>query len=512
MGWGADTASLSDSRALQQRRVALFLKFQSVLIGSFYLLDTIDPVRARGLRALGEPGLVLHLTLEVGLLSAWLFVRAGERSRRLVQVVDSVATLSICVAAMRILSFTNPVDVAAGPMFATAITLVARAAIVPSRGVFTLLLGSVVTVALDYTYRRHQPDIGHFSGFVLPWMVAFTLASAFVSRTIYGLQRQVREASQLGQYVLESKLGEGGMGVVYRARHSMLRRPTAVKVLLPDRSGEQNVARFEREVRQTARLTHPNTVTIYDYGRTPDGFFYYAMELLVGANLEDIVRVGGPQSPARVIRTLASVAGALSEAHGTGLIHRDIKPANIMLCEQGGAPDVAKVLDFGLVKEIGTAVELTLTNSLMGTPLYMSPESIRSPEAVDARSDLYSLGAVAYYLLSGQHVFEGQSVMEVCTRHLVTLPVPPSERLGRRLPDSLERLVLRCLDKDPSARPQTAAELRDQLIAIDDAGSWSEVDGRNWWAANGPALRARHENSPVTGKSRTLAVDLFQRS
>jgi hypothetical protein len=510
-GLGVDPF-LADPRAYLQHRVALFLKLQSVLIGGFFLLDTVEAVRTRGLRALGEPGFALNLSVAAGLVIGWLVLRSGERSRGLVHLVDVAATVGICAAAMHILQFIPGDQVAAGPLFATAITLIARAAIVPSRGLVTFLIGLVATFGLRDAYARHQPDVGQFASFVSPWMVAFTFASAFVSHVIYGLSRQVREARQLGQYVLESKLGEGGMGAVYRARHAMLRRPTAVKVLLPDRTGEAHVARFEREVRQTARLSHPNTVTIYDYGRTPDGCFYYAMELLVGATLEDIVRVDGPQVPARVIGTLAAVAGALSEAHAVGLIHRDIKPANIMLCEQGGAADVAKVLDFGLVKELGTHVDLTHANALMGTPLYMSPEVIRDPEVVDARSDLYALGAVGYFLLSGRHVFEGKTVLEVCTQHLIAAPVPPSIRSGRSLHPSIESLILSCLEKDPVARPQSAAELRERLIAIDDAGDWSEAQARAWWEKNWPILRARHDNTPVTGTSRTLAIDLSRRS
>jgi serine/threonine-protein kinase len=300
---------------------------------------------------------------------------------------------------------------------------------------------------------------------------------------IFGLRREIQEARRLGQYTLEEKLGEGGMGAVYRARHAMLRRPTAIKLLPPAKSSEAALARFEREVQLTACLSHPNTVSVFDYGRTPDGVFYYAMEYLEGANLQALVRDDGPQPPARVAHVIGQVASALVEAHGIGLIHRDIKPENIILCERGGRPDVAKVVDFGLVRdpEPGSGARLTLTNVVQGTPLYLSPEAIRAPETVDARSDLYALGAVAYFLLTGTHVFGGATAVEVCSHHLHSLPEPPSDRLGRPLPPGLERLVLACLAKDPGRRPPSAAALQDALAGLCDVGRWSEAEARAWW-------------------------------
>src|SRR4029450_12284675 len=217
------------------------------------------------------------------------------------------------------------------------------------------------------------------------------------------------------------------MGVVYRARHALLRRPTAVKLLPPDKAGEQSIARFEREVQLTAALSHPNTVTIFDFGRTPEGLFYYAMELLDGAPLDVVVDLDGAQPPERVLHVLDGAAGALGEAHEIGLIHRDVKPANIILCKQGGVFDVPKVLDFGLVKDL-TAGEASLTGSatLAGTPLYMAPEAITAQRAMDARSDLYSLGAVGYFLATGTHVFPGRNAVEVLGHHLHTMPERPS--------------------------------------------------------------------------------------
>ncbi|MBW2456733.1 MAG: serine/threonine protein kinase, partial [Deltaproteobacteria bacterium] len=229
-----------------------------------------------------------------------------------------------------------------------------------------------------------------------------------------------------------------------------------------------------------------------------------------GATLEDVVEVDGAQPPARVRKLLAEVAGALEEAHGIELIHRDIKPTNIIVCTQGGKPDVAKLVDFGLVKEIAAVddVKLTKESSVTGTPLYMSPEALTSPDSVDARSDLYALGAVGYFLLTGRHVFEGNTVIEVCGHHMHAEPVPPSKRLGEQLPESLEALILRCLEKKPEDRPQSAAELLGALEACADVGRWSEEDGRRWWQEQGDAMKDLRARDAGTSTTRTIAVAL----
>jgi serine/threonine-protein kinase len=305
------------------------------------------------------------------------------------------------------------------------------------------------------------------------------------------------------------------MGVVYRARHAMLRRPTAIKLLAPNRLGAEAFARFEREVQLTARLTHPNTIRVFDYGRSADGIFYYAMEFLEGANLADIVAASGPMPAARVIHLLAQTAGALAEAHQIGLIHRDIKPANVFLTEQGGVPDVAKVLDFGLVKELGPRDaeqgDVTRENSITGTPLYMAPEALTAPETVDGRTDLYALGAVGYYLVTGHDVFTGTTAIDIFGKHLHAVPVPPSERLGKPVPPDLEELIMRCLEKDPARRPASARDLQRDLRACRDASAWSEEDARKWHDGHGEALRAKQPRY-APGTADTLAVDFAQRS
>ena len=241
----------------------------------------------------------------------------------------------------------------------------------------------------------------------------------------------------------------------------------------------------------TSQLASPHTVSVYDYGRTPDGIFYYAMEYLDGITLEDLVRRDGPMPPARAVHVLVQVCRALEEAHGVGLIHRDIKPANILLCERGGTPDLAKVVDFGLVKSVmaSEAAGVTLENVAVGTPHYMAPEAISSPERMDARGDLYAVGAVAYFLLTGKVVFEGPTAMDVFAQHLRSVPVAPSVRLGRPIPAGLESVVLAALAKDPDRRPESARALREALLACGDVPAWKEAEAAAWWRERGRRLR-----------------------
>jgi serine/threonine-protein kinase len=345
-------------------------------------------------------------------------------------------------------------------------------------------------------------------------LLASVLAAALAqaSSSVLRLRRQVRAARRLGQYALVEKLGEGGMGTVYRAHHALLRRPTAVKLLHAARNSPAALERFEREVQLTSALTHPNTVIVYDYGRTPDGVFYYAMEYIDGLTLQDLVDLAGAQSAERVVHILAQVCAALAEAHAVGLVHRDIKPANIMLCKRGGALDFVKVLDFGLVKDLSDSSSgLSQSVALVGTPLYIAPEVIQARGQVDARVDLYALGAVAYFLLSGTPVFTGQTLIEVCAKQ-ISLPAEPlSLRMGEgKVPAELEQLVLRCLERDPAARPASAEELRQSLTAL-AVSPWGPEQARRWWDERGPAVTAaararstRHDSQPG---NRTLDVD-----
>jgi serine/threonine protein kinase len=292
---------------------------------------------------------------------------------------------------------------------------------------------------------------------------------------------------QLGQYTLEEKIGEGGMGIVYRARHALMRRDTAVKLLLPDRADPAAIERFEREVVLTCQLTHPNTIQVYDYGHTPEGIFYYAMEFLRGLNLHELVARFGPPPEGRVIHILAQVCDSLAEAHAMGLVHRDIKPANVFLCDRGGIPDSVKVLDFGLVREYGGAnrdqTHPAGEEGLEGTPWFMPPEAIKNSARSDPRSDIYSVGALAYYLLTGKYVFEAESAAKIYEQQLATSPVPPSRRTTNPISAELEQTILRCLDRDPNLRPQSVGELRAQLLTSPHALDWTLKMQTDWWAS-----------------------------
>ncbi len=305
-------------------------------------------------------------------------------------------------------------------------------------------------------------------------------------------RRRLNEAElrvkQLGQYRLEEKIGQGGMGTVYRARHSLMRRETAVKLLLPNRADPEAEARFEKEVCLTCQLTHPNTIQVYDYGHTPEGIFYYAMELLTGVNLAQLIEQHGPQPEGRVIHILRQICDSLAEAHALGLIHRDIKPANIFLCDRGGIPDCVKVLDFGLVHEFRSSSEGSSEpgRSGLGTPLFMPPEAVTNANESDPRSDIYSLGALAYYLLTAEFVFEASTTEELLRKHQHEPPVPPSRRVQLAIPvsEALESLVMSCLEKDREKRPPSVVEVRSWLERSPHAADWTLEARCEWWKRN----------------------------
>ncbi len=316
-------------------------------------------------------------------------------------------------------------------------------------------------------------------------------------------RRRLSEAElklkQLGQYTLEEKIGEGGMGVVYRARHALLRRDTAVKLLLPDRADPESIARFEREVCLTCQLTHPNTIQVYDYGHTPDGIFYYAMEYLRGLNLHELIAHYGPQPEGRVIHILTQICDSLAEAHALGLIHRDIKPGNVFLCRRGGVADCVKVLDFGLVREYHAGalepVNLADEKVVEGTPWFTPPEAINGSAPIDPRSDLYSLGALGYYLLTGQYIFDAETVVEIHAKQLNSAPIPPSQRTTNPISAEMETHLLDCLAKAAAARPQSASDLRARLLACPAAADWPVTARSDWWDA--------YERQPIASPAET---------
>jgi eukaryotic-like serine/threonine-protein kinase len=313
-------------------------------------------------------------------------------------------------------------------------------------------------------------------------LVILAVGSALGAHLISRLRRQVAEARQLGQYRLRGRIGGGGMGEVYLAEHQLLKRPCALKLIRPDSATDPTaLARFEREVRLTATLSHPNTVEIYDYGRTEDGTYYYVMEYLQGLSLAELVGRHGPLPPGRAVYLLRQVCQALHEAHAAGLIHRDIKPSNIFAAWRGGMGDVAKLLDFGLVLGAATAIapHLSEEGQILGTPLFMSPEQAMGDRALDERSDIYSLGAVAYYLLTGRPPFDTGSGLGVMIAH-VHDPVMPPSTFRDGIPEDLERVVLRCLAKKAADRFPDAASLEWALGECTCSGDWDQGRASRW--------------------------------
>jgi len=366
---------------------------------------------------------------------------------------------------------------------------------------------------------RFTPAEGTITAGPMPAIVAtcavllaiLTTLAMLLAQNARRFRAAMRSSRELGPYRLIRRIGQGGMGTVYQAEHALLRRPTAVKVISDDRDSKGALERFEREAKLTSQLTHPNTIVVFDYGRTADGVFYYAMEYLRGFTIDDIVKTGGPQPPARVVHILRQIAGSLAEAHASGLVHRDVKPANVMICKRGGIHDFVKVLDFGLVKDIfgQEVMSLSVAGQTLGTPRYMAPETFVDCERPTPAADVYAVGAIGYYLLTGHEMIEGPTMAAILAHHVSGVSIPPSVRVGEAstIPPELDELILRCLSRDKSARPRDGEEL---LRALDRCGvaAWTEDDARR--AQIGHDERFDEASSDFSGDD-TLALDVRAR-
>lgn len=391
-----------------------------------------------------------------------------------------------------------------GPQVSWAAVLILVFSMIAPGKPLPMLAASLVAASMDplvtwIAYAQGVPTLPPLTGLVhyLP-NYACAIVAMVPSRMFQRMGRRLREAQELGSYQLVELLGRGGMGEVWRARHRLLARDAAIKLVRPEVLGAGSEAdarlvlrRFEREARATAALTSPHTIHVFDFGATNDGNFYYVMELLSGRDLESFVRDFGSMPAERAIFILRQVCHSLADAHARGLVHRDIKPANIYLCRMGLEYDFAKVLDFGLVKQRKRSSELTLAtldHHTSGTPAYMAPEIILGEADVDRRADVYSLGCVAYYLLTGQLVFEADTPMKMLMQHVQAIPVPPSRRSELPIPPELDAIVLACLEKDPNKRPQNA----EQLLRIADecrtCEGWSQAAAKSWWERHLPEL------------------------
>jgi eukaryotic-like serine/threonine-protein kinase len=422
---------------------------------------------------------------------------------------------NVAIATCAVLSFDRR-QAAYTCLIYSCFSVLTRALIVPSTGRRTATVTALATIPMaigaiiipfinEWPAGKDVSGPAFFVGFMQIEIVAILLAAAG-SEIIYGLRQKVNAAQQLGQYTIGRKIGEGGMGIVYLAHHDLLRRPTAIKLLQPDRIGRDNMQRFEREVQHMSQLTHPNTVAVFDYGRSFEGAFYYAMEYLPGIDLHNLVTRHGKQPAERVRQIMIQVCGALQEAHDRGITHRDIKPANIILCERGAMPDVAKVVDFGLAKELAKESGAS-TQVVVGTPAFVSPEAVTDPNSVGPPADLYSLGCVAYFLLTGRKVFSGNTSVDICIQHVTKPPVPPSEAASVHVPRQLEDIIMTCLAKLPSGRPASADDLADRLRAIGPFDDWDESRALAWWQEFKPQDIADLSSQPTE----TITVDVKER-
>lgn len=514
----ADGTSFQEElgEALRQRLRAIYTA--GFFIGiALFLFYRIVPFQNPGTDSIFTPHIDLIYNLypiSLGLATAIVFLRRWNTRQLLAIdyiVLTFVLLLSLFVAAV--------FDLVEVPTFGIALAVFIHAAIVPVP--VGLQAGLAATSALGYPIamgaayfslpeiRRFWEDnggIGAFRNMVLEgtfYLTVLAVVSVLITKALYNMRRQLHQARRLGSYLIEKELGEGGMGQVYVAQHALMCRPTAVKVIHPDKSGStEAVTRFEREVRLSAALTHPNTITIYDFGHTPDNTFYYAMEYLDGLDLQALVEQFGPMDPGRVVYVLEQVCGSLGEAHSLGVIHRDIKPSNIFLTRRGGLYDFAKVLDFGLAKEIGLEGDETVTKSgiILGTPHYFAPEAIEGADKIDGRGDIYNVGGVAYWMLTGEPPFPRSSPMEVILDHVKTTPCRPSEIAEVAFPVELDEVVMKCLAKAPGDRFQRADELQDALTSV-PVERWTQSKAREWWELHAPLASTPANNAGLAASA-----------
>jgi len=483
-------AALLEDRRFAQTRLAFFARLMFLLtLGGFVMANVVTyggwPGGGQLLRSDAN---LSHLGAAVTFLFVWLVARGSTLNGSallgldLLGIVAATALLDAMAAHLPIELRPDLESRHLVMLLVTTNVLIARAVLVPSHPHFTMAVGLAASVpAIVTAVTMDGPGTPKQRvAYSLTWLFFALVTSTIVSQVIYGLRETVREASKLGRYTLVEKLGQGGMGTVYRAKHAMLRRPTAVKLLDAKEVGDVGLKRFEKEVHVTARLTHPSTIQIFDYGRTRDGIFYYAMELIDGLNLRELVERHGAQPPARVASLTRQICGSLAEAHGHALVHRDVKPENLILTCRPGQGDVLKVVDFGLVKDDERGRNLSKSGTVLGTPHYLSPEAIETPDTVGPKSDIYALGGVMYYLLTGEHVFDRTSITELCCAHIAEDPVPPSLRSGLEVPEALEELVMACLAKNPAHRPKSAEAI---AASLDDAelAKWGTEDAARWW-------------------------------
>jgi serine/threonine-protein kinase len=520
----------SNGAAFVQQRLALFARLIFLISAAFFLVNVVIGLRFR----IPFPVLIFdsvpvaHLAGLGLLLVVWLVARGRPLSLPAINFLDVTALIGSCTAWALFIDdrYTESVF---GAVVSVAMTTLAHAIIIPSRRSRTLRLSILAVLpvlgimwiwlggrwwARTTVFDIYAPGLTAVNQTLL--LIVVVIMATVTSRILYDLRRTVREANELGQYLLEEKLGAGGMGEVWRARHRLLVRAAAVKLIRPELLAGGNTApdvvlrRFEREALATAGLRSPHTVHLYDFGQAEDGTLFYVMELLQGIDLEKLVSRFGPVPPERAIHILHQVCHSLAEAHQNGLTHRDIKPANIFVSGTGTDSDFVKVLDFGLVR-LRPAMRSdnplhTNEDSVGGTPAYVAPEIVTGESAYDHRVDIYAVGCVAYWLLSGQLVFNASSAMGMLADHARTRAPRLSSRTELSIPPDLEQIIMDCLEKDPARRPRSMVELGDRLAACAIGERWTRVRAQRWWNDHLPGredtravadVLLSHEGSPV---------------
>ena len=519
---GLDT---SEGSAFVQERLATFGKFVFLVSFGFFSIDLALYASEMMLRTLlANPRWYSHLGASMAAATLWMACRWGKRPTWALNLLDTAGLLLCCLfwAFMGISSADAPPIMAA--LMADILTVTARAMMVPSTGGRTLVLSTAAMVpTLVIGYLRSAAvalsamDRLHFNVENALWAAAAVALATVTSRLIYGLRKRAQEAREIGQYTLVERLGAGGMGEVWRARHRLLVRPAAIKLLPPDPLGSSAggrdvlLRRFEREASATALLQSPHTVQLYDFGLAEDGRLYYVMELLNGIDLEQLVQRYGPVPSERVIHILKQVCHSLAEAHTNGLVHRDIKPANIFISRIASELDFVKVLDFGLVKldrygDQPDQLRLTRADSASGTPGYMAPEIVLGETEYDHRVDLYALGCVAYWLLTGRMVFERDTPMKVMLDHARSPAPRLSTRTELSIPRALEDIVMSCLEKDPAQRPTSAEKLEAQLAACPVPSPWTAERAARWWQVHLPEQRPHGLADQLRAQEQGLAL------
>ncbi len=507
-----------ETRSYLQRRLRLLTGTLGLLLSLLGVAFVGTFLRAPGTGLVGAlvrfltefPNSILAAMLSAN-LAIYLLLRFREVSSRTLGVLDGIFLQVLTVPCLIIYATLHNFSFS-GFSFVVSfliLFLLTRAVLLPSTAMRTFWLSLPAPIGVLLIQLYHGDSLAapgqsygqsHYLDMLIQnqiCLIGATVVATVASRVNLNLRRRTYDAKRVGQYEIEEMIGKGAMGEVYRARHALLKRPTALKFLRPEITGEGTLRRFEQEVRQLARLTHPNTVSIFDYGRTAEGVFYYAMELLEGATLREIVEKTGPMPPERVIHVLAQAGAALHEAHAKGILHRDIKPANLILYERAGEFDVLKIVDFGLAKQLDPiSCLIPATGTVAGTPETMSPETFRG-EAIGPRSDIYSLSVVGYFLLTGRPLFDASRTEDFLRHHLETRPVPPAVHVPD-LPSDLEEIIMKGLSKSPEERPPDALTMRELLQECEDAHGWTQEHARTWWSENESSPPADRVTDPAS--------------